>query len=170
MKQYSSLLRLLILYAIGIIAVTFILIWSVMAAWFVLLGFTSIVFLLVFLKISPAILGTSMSEQRRLEAPVTKRMRELEGSVEMGFAQKNIRSQRKVFESLASGFAGKVRGRLEMDDDEFKEFLVSPERLSTTVGDPQLVQLLIGNLKPDMNNWSIKRFGELISLVEDWGQ
>ncbi len=139
-------------------------------AWFVVLGLTSIIFLLVFLKIFPVTARTNTSEQSGLEAPVTKRMRELELSIEMGFAQKKIYFQRKIFESLSSGFANKVKGRLEMDESEFKEFLVSREGLRTTLGDPQLVQLLLGNLKPDKNNWSIRRLGELIRLVEDWGQ
>ncbi len=164
------MLRLLVIYAIGIIAVAFSLVWSVIAAWYVFLGFSSIVFLLFFLKIFPFTGRTSSSDRSGLEAPVTKRMRELELSIEMGFTQKNIYSQRRIFESLTSGFANKVKGRLKIDDSEFKEFLGSHEKLRTTLGDPQLVQLLLGNLKPDKNNWSIKRLGELIRLVEDWGQ
>ncbi len=161
-------MKLLTFYLAGVVAVAMVLAWSLIAAWAIFLGLTTVVFFLAYHNIFPSTNRREVSRQIVLEAPVTKTMREYEWLIARGFEEKNLQAQWRTLETLQKIFARKVRRRLGLNEAELTALLENPEKLEATIGEADLVQLLASKLWPDKDQWNLDRLGSLISKVEDW--
>ncbi len=168
-KPYSSLLRLLVFYLFGIVAVAIILEWSVLGAWTLFLGLTALVFSLSYRSIFPASARQLSVQEFGGEAKITRMMRELEASVRKGFQDQNHSAQRKTFDELERVYAQKVKRRLGLDDAKLRDLLQNPEKLETILGDIELVQLIRGNIMMERESWDLSTLSSLLRKVELWG-
>jgi hypothetical protein len=170
LKPYNKLLRLVVLYIVGVLVVALVLGWSLLVAWATFLGLTAIVFILAFRNIFPPRSrnsGHKLAWGGRNETPARK---ELESMIMRGFEEDDLKARAKTFETLKRIIGRKIKRRYGMSEAEFKALTENPTRLDAILGDPELVQVLSAKLNLRSKVWDLGRLSQLIGKVEDWGR